>query len=100
MSFAQLTGCSGLRNIETCLRAMSSKLYHIGIHSNISKSSLARANDSRPSIIFKILCEELILQAKELYKNDRFSEDLNETVYALDSTYISLCLSMFPWAQF
>jgi len=99
MSFAQLTSCSGLRNIETCLRAMSSKLYHIGLHSEISKTSLSRINDTRSSAIFKSLCESLIKIAKELYKEDKFCDSINEIVYVLDSTYISLCLSMFPWAQ-
>lgn len=99
MCFAQLTQCSGLRNIETCLRAMSNKLYHVGLQSKASKSNLSRVNDSRPSIIFKKLCESLIKEAKELYRDDRFSEILNEAVYVLDSTYISLCLSMFPWAE-
>lgn len=99
MSFAQLTSCSGLRNIETCLRAMSGKLYHIGLHSDISKTSLSRINDTRSSIIFKSLCESLIKIARELYKDDKFCASINEIVYVLDSTYISLCLSMFPWAQ-
>lgn len=99
MSFAQLTSCSGLRNIETCLRAMSSKLYHRGLHSNISKTSLSRINDTRSSTIFKSLCESLIKIARELYKEDKFCDSINEIVYVLDSTYISLCLSMFPWAQ-
>jgi hypothetical protein len=99
MSFAQLTSCSGLRNIETCLRAMSSKLYHIGLYSDISKTSLSRINDTRSSTIFKSLCESLIKIAKELYKDDKFCNSINEIVYVLDSTYISLCLSMFPWAQ-
>lgn len=99
MSFAQLTHCSGLRDIETCLRGMSNKCYHVGLQTRVSKSTLARMNDSRPSIIFKTFCELLIKQARKLYANEKFIEDLNETIYVLDSTYIKLCLSMFPWAQ-
>lgn len=99
MSFAQLTSCSGLRNIETCLRAMSGKLYHVGLYSNISKTSLSRVNDSRSLAIFKSLCELLIKIARDLYKDDKFCDSINEIAYVLDSTYISLCLSMFPWAK-
>ena len=99
MSFAQLTHCSGLRDIETCLRGFSSKCYHVGLQNRVSKSTLARMNDTRPSIIFKTFCELLIKQARKLYENEKFMEDLKETVYVLDSTYIKLCLSMFPWAQ-
>ena len=76
MIFAQLTFCSGLRNIETCSRAMSSKLYHVGLHSDVSKSNLSRANENRPSVIFKTLCESLIkISDSELIK----SLDLKES---------------------
>lgn len=96
MSFAQLTHCNGLRDIETCFRAMSHKTYHLGMHSNVSKSQLSRINNQRPSIIFSTLAKMLIKEARALYRNDRFDKEMNEVVYALDSTYISLCLSMFP----
>ena len=99
MSFAQLTHCNGLRDIETSFRAMSHKTYHLGVHSNISKSQLSRVNNQRPSIIFSTLAKMLIKEARKLYRNDRFDKEMDEVVYALDSTYISLCLSMFPWGQ-
>ncbi len=99
MSFAQITSCDGLRSIETCLKAMSNKVYHLGLHSKVSRSSLARANEKRSSQIFKKLCENLISIAKDEYKDDKFLDTIEEAVYILDSTYISLCLSIFPWAQ-
>jgi len=99
MFFAQMTYREGLRDIEICLRSMQSKLYHIGIGSIVSKSTLADANESRDSRIYQNFCKVLIKEAKELYSDDKFTEELNEAVYVLDSTYISLCLSLFPWSQ-
>lgn len=99
MSFAQLTNCRGLREIEVSFNAMSHKTYHLGIHSGVSRSNLSRANNKRPSAIFKSLAELLIKQATTLYKGDKFEQELRQAVYVLDSTYISLCLSLFPWAQ-
>ena len=100
MSFAQLTYRESLRDIETCLRAMQNKLYHIGIRSKISRSTLAAANQNRDWRIYAAFAYILIDQAKELYRDDKFFKELDETVYALDSTTIDLCLSLFPWAKF
>lgn len=100
MAFAQLTYRDSLRDIETCLRAMQNKLYHIGLRSKISRSTLAYANQSRDWGIYAEFAYILIDQAKELYRDDKFFKELNETVYALDSTTIDLCLSLFPWAKF
>ena len=94
MSFAQLTECSGLRDIETSLTAMSHKSYHLGLHSSVSKSNLSRANNKRPSLIFKLLAELLIKQAKKLYKGDPQEQEITQAVYALDSSYITLCFSL------
>jgi len=99
MAFAQLTNCSGLRDIETSLMAMSHKVYHLGLQNSVSKSNLSRVNNKRPSIVFKSLAELLIKEARELYKDEAFENLLDEVVYILDSTYISLCLSLFPWGQ-
>src|SRR5690606_12176612 len=99
MSFAQLTNCSGLREIETGLSVMSHKTYHLGLHSGISKSNLSRANNKRPSQIYKSLAELLIKEASKLYRGEKLEQDLKHAVYVLDSTYISLCLSLFPWAR-
>jgi hypothetical protein len=100
MTFAQLTYRESLRDIETCLRAMRNKLYHIGIRSKISRSTLADANHFRDWRIYADFAYILIDIAKELYRDDKFFKELNETVYALDSTTIDLCLSLFPWAKF
>jgi hypothetical protein len=100
MTFAQLTYRESLRDIETCLRAMRNKLYHIGIRSKISRSTLADANHNRDWRIYADFAYILIDIAKELYRDDKFFKELNETVYALDSTTIDLCLSLFPWANF
>jgi hypothetical protein len=100
MTFAQLTYRESLRDIETCLRAMQNKLYHIGIRSKISRSTLADANQNRNWKIYADFAYLLIDQAKELYRDDKFFKELDETVYALDSTTIDLCLSLFPWAKF
>ena len=100
MAFAQLTYRESLRDIEACLRAQSSKLYHMGIRGAISRSTLAYANEHRDWRLFADFAHVLIQLAKELYVNDTFLTDLNETAYALDSTTIDLCLSLFPWARF
>lgn len=101
MSFAQLTYRESLRDIEACLRSVQSKLYHSGVGSKISKSTLADANESRDWRIYADFAQVLIKRARELYKDDKdFSLELDEMVYALDSTTIDLCLSLFPWARF
>lgn len=100
MSFAQLTYRESLRDIETCLRAMRGKLYHMGIKGKVSKSTLAYANETRDWRIYADFAQILIAQARELYATEDFEKELDETVYALDSTTIDLCLSLFPWAKF
>ena len=100
MSFAQLTYRESLRDIETCLRAMQGKLYHMGIKSKVSKSTLAYANEKRDWRIYADFAQILITQARELYSQEEFENQLDETIYALDSTTIDLCLSLFPWAKF
>ena len=100
MTFAQLTYRESLRDIETCLRAMQNKLYHIGIRSKISRSTLADANLNRDWRIYAEFAYILIDKAKELYRDDKFFKELDETVYALDSTTVDLCLSLFAWAKF
>ena len=100
MAFAQLTYRESLRDIEVCLRSMRSKLYHIGIRGNIARSTLANANENRDWRIFAGHAQVLINIARKLYRNEDFGVELKETVYALDSTTIDLCLSLFPWARF
>jgi len=100
MSFAQLTYRESLRDIEACLRSMQSKLYRMGFRSKISRSTLADANEKRDWRIYADFAQLLIHQARALYSNDDFGIELDETVYALDSTTIDLCLSLFPWATF
>lgn len=100
MSFAQLTYRESLRDIESCLRAMQHKLYHLGIRSRISRSTLADANENRDWRIYSDFAYILIDIAKELYKDENLFKELDDTVYALDSTTIDLCLSLFPWAKF
>ena len=100
MAFAQLTYRESLRDIETCLRAHQTKLYHLGIRGNIARSTLADANESRDWRIYADFAMSLIQIARKLYASDRFSVELDRTVYALDTTTIDLCLSVFPWAQF
>lgn len=99
MSFAQLTWRESLRDIELCMRTMQLKLNQIGLFSKISRSTLADANEKRDSKIYKDFCSILMKQARELYADEKFSKELEEAVYVLDSTYISLCLSMFPWGK-
>ena len=100
MAFAQLTFRESLRDIETCLRAVRGKLYHMGIRGGISRTTLAKANENRDWRIFADFAQVLIRTARELYANDPFAVELEQTVYALDSTTVDLCLSLFPWAKF
>jgi len=100
MAFAQLTFRESLRDIETCLRAMQPKLYHAGIKGKVSRSTLAEANEKRYWRIYADFAQILIKKAKQLYAKESFSVELKQTVYALDSTTIDLCLTLFPWAQF
>ena len=100
MVFAQLAFRESLRDIITCLRAMQNKLYHTGIRGNISKSTLADANENRDWRIYADFAQILINRARHIYKDDPFGVEIDETVYALDSTTIDLCLSVFPWAKF
>jgi hypothetical protein len=100
MAFAQLTYRESLRDIEACLRAMQSKLYHMGIRSRISKSTLADANENRDWRIYGDYAQVLIHIARGLYIEEEFGVELDQTVYALDSTTIDLCLTLFPWAKF
>ncbi len=100
MAFAQLTYRESLRDIEACLRAQSSKLYHMGIRSQVARNTLANANATRDWRIYCELAQSLIATARRLYATEPFGLDLQETVYALDATTIDLCLSVFPWAPF
>jgi hypothetical protein len=100
MVFAQLTYRESLRDIEACLRSRQKKLYHMGIRGNISRSTLAYANENRDWRIYADFAQVLIHIARDLYAKEEFGVELNQTVYALDSTTIDLCLSMFPWARF
>jgi hypothetical protein len=100
MAFAQLTYRESLRDIETCLRAHQAKLYHLGIRGNIAKSTLADANEQRDCRIYADFAMSLIQTARTLYASDHFAVELEQTVYALDTTTIDLCLSVFPWARF
>ena len=100
MAFAQLTYREGLRDIECCLRAMQEKLYHMGIRGKVSRSTLADANELRDWRIYSDFAQILIDEARRLYAEDHFGLELNNTVYALDSSTIDLCLSLFPWARF
>jgi hypothetical protein len=100
MAFAQLTYRESLRDIEACLRAQANKLYHLGIRSRVSRSTLAGANEVRDWRIYADLAQSLIGIARRLYVDEPFGVDLKETVYALDSSTIDLCLSVFAWAPF
>ena len=100
MGFAQLTYRESLRDIEICLRSQNKKLYHMGIRGKVSRSTLADANEKRDWRIYAEFAQNLIAIARDLYREDSFLEELDETVYALDSTTIDLCLSVFPWATF
>ena len=98
MAFAQLTYRESLRDIEACLSAQSMKLYHMGLREPARRSTLADANESRDWRIYAEFAQRLIVRARALYAEDRFALDLEQTVFALDSTTIDLCRSMFPWA--
>jgi hypothetical protein len=100
MAFAQLTYRESLRDIETCLRSMSHKLYHAGFRATVARNTLAKANELRDWRIYADFAAVLIAQARKLYATDSFAVDLDQTVYAFDSTTIGLCLTLFPWAQF
>jgi hypothetical protein len=100
MAFAQLTYRESLRDIEACLRAQQTKLYHLGIRSAVSRSTLADANERRDWRIYADLAQALIHIARRLYVDEPFGVDLDNTVYALDASTIDLCLSVFPWAPF
>lgn len=100
LAFAQLTYRESLRDIEACLSAQSSKLYHMGIRCAVSRSTLADANELRDWRIYAEFGQRLIVQARLLYVSEDLGIDLTNTVYALDSTTIDLCLSVFPWANF
>jgi len=100
MAFAQITYRESLRDIEVCLRSQSKKLYHMGIRGKVSRSTLADANEQRDWRIYAELAQTLIATARDLYSTDSFLGELEETVYALDSTTIDLCLSVFPWTTF
>jgi len=100
MAFAQLTGRESLRDIEACLRVQQSKLYHLGIRSTIARNTLANANAVRDWHIYADFAQSLIAIARPLYVDEPFGVDLKDTVYALDTTTIDLCLSVFPWAPF
>jgi hypothetical protein len=100
MAFAQLTYRHSLREIEICLRAMGSKLYHMGIRSSVSRNNLSHANATRDWKIYADFAQVLIDQTRPLYADEDLGIDLDATVYALDASTIDLCLSMFPWAKF
>lgn len=100
LAFAQLTYRQSLRDIEACLSAQSAKLYHMGIRNAVSRSTLADANELRDWHIYAEFTHRLIAQARTLYASKDLGLDLTNTVYALDSTTIDQCLSVFPWAHF
>ena len=100
MAFAQLTYRESLRDIEVCLSAQSAKLYHMGFRHEIKRSTLADANEARDWRMHAEFAHRLIEQARKLYAGDSFGIELENTAYALDSTTIDLCLSLFPWALF
>ena len=100
MAFAQLTYRESLRDIESCLCALQSKLYHMGFRGKVSRSTLADANESHDWRIFADFAQGLIATARPLHACDLMGVDLHQSLYALDSTTIDLCLSLFPWAKF
>ena len=100
MAFAQLTYRESLRDIEACLRSVGAKLYHMGFRSKVARSTLADANESRDWRIYADFAQVLIAIARPLYARDPIGIDLDQSLYALDSTTIDLCLSLFPWAKF
>jgi hypothetical protein len=100
MAFAQLTYRESLRDIEACLRSRPNLLYHMGIRGHVARSTLADANEQRDWRMYAELAQKLIRRARTLYAHEDFGVELEETVYAFDSTTIELCLSLFPWARF
>lgn len=100
LAYAQLTFRESLRDIETCLRALGPKLYHAGFRGQVSRSTLADANRTHDWRIYADFAQVLIRRARQLYASDSLAVELAQTVYALDSTTIDLCLSLFPWAKF
>jgi hypothetical protein len=100
MAFAQVTYRESLRDIEACLRSVGGKLYHMGFRGNVARSTLADANESRDWRIYADFAQVLIAIARPLYARDPIGIDLDQSLYALDSTTIDLCLSLFPWAKF
>ena len=100
MAFAQLTYRESLRDIEACLGSLQGKLYHLGFRGKVARSTLADANESRDWRIFADFAQRLITTARKLYASDPMGVDLDQSLYALDSTTIDLCLSLFPWAKF
>lgn len=100
MAFVQLTYRESLRDIEACLRSQQSKLYHMGIKGGVSRNTIFNANKTRGWRIYAEFALALIHIARNLYVDDDFGVDLNDTIYAFDATTIDLCLSVFPWAQF
>jgi IS4 transposase len=100
MAFAQLTYRESLRDIEACLRAQRKKLYHMGIRSNVSRNTISNANKVRDWRIYADFAQSLINTARNMYANEDFGVELDQTVYALDATTVDLCLSVFPWARF
>ena len=100
LAFAQLTYRESLRDIQVCLRAAQNKLYHMGIRSKVSRNTLAHANKVRDWRIYADFAQILIRQARQLYAEESFAAELDQSMYALDTTIIDLCLSLFPWAKF
>jgi hypothetical protein len=100
LAFAQLTYRESLRDIEACLRAQQPKLYHMGFRGPVSRNTLAHANEHRDWRIYADFAQILIATARDLYRDEPFGVELSETVYALDSTTINLCLALFPWGKF
>jgi len=100
MAFAQLTYRESLRDIEACLRAVPQKLYHMGIGGPVARTTLADANEKRDWRIYQDFAQVLIREARSLYAGESLCVELDQTVYALDSTTIDLCLTLFPWAKF
>lgn len=100
MSYAQLTGRDSLRDIENCLTALSSKLYHCGISYAVPRNTLAKANEKRDWHIYKDFADVLLKKVRPLYVKDKFRLDLDNMVYAFDSSTISLCLKLCPWAKY
>lgn len=100
MAFAQLTYRESLRDIVACLRSHDRELYHMGIRGHVSRSTLADANESRDWRIYADLAQVLIGEARQLYADDKFRVDLDHITYAIDSTTIDLCMSLFPWASY